>query len=1100
MLKKFGSMGQSLRDVTKSYATKAAAKINELQTLPQEIPENWDERIDENGKPYYVDTVTGEWYRVRAKQHKRIDTNEKISILTAESKKEFDDQKDKMLDEDSSLSESYSDNDLPSDTPPDDTNTKGGTPNGNGHTNANTNEHETKRTRAKSNHSKRSSTSVSQGWQCGQCTLENVGNAQTCNACLAPRPERPDEDEDELAINSGIQAMEERVTQGSTDDDLLSVEDRQHQQQSTMDAINSAMTESLDALGGDEIKGLTEEQRTQLLMFMDCVETEPEPSIKYLRGSNWDLEHAIETYFQQHPDHPKSRGGSLQFDLSQLHDIYAEDMDFEADVQLPDVIVHKTKEAPSGQQSDFDVQLDKYRKEVDTLKAELKEQHEDNDRLKVQNEELQIEKDRYAIQSREIQNDWECGQCTFPNVGNAQTCNACLAPRPERNVESTDPQHQRQSTIDAINSAMTESLDALGGDEIKGLTEEQRTQLLMFMDCVETEPEPSIKYLRGSNWDLEHAIETYFQQHPDHPKSRGGSLQFDLSQLHDIYAEDMDFEADVQLPDDIVHKTKAAASGRRDSTELDELPNGDGHGARESDNEDHDSDSDKQISYEPMQASGMYDDASAYGSHRRMNTDQQMAVAEQLSVQQSDFDVQLDKYRKEVEALKAELKEQYEENDRLKVENEELQIEKDRYAIQSREIQNDWDRMSGYMGQILGEVAFIEECRKKGEDISTPTPKLNNIFQAIQHTISRNNNEEMNEEEEDEMMNMMDNTQQMNEVSDIYENVADLFTEEAPVVMEKTPLEANPNKNRKRKLSFGAVNELFAGGPPIIDDDGEVHMPEPAPNNFLSVVGGHGDDDKRLSYGGVGLLFDTQDDGDKEEEETKEEEEEEIEMDALNINFKPTYEGIASLFDESENVLSDTAHNKGKPSFAGDIVELFKSPHDDDEDDEDSGSGSEAQSPPPPEDEEESTDSMDKQRVYTYASSDDIDGEDEEDGDEAKEESKHNRRESYASNLSDPTPLSRRGSTSGKRHTRGPSFAFKDLFRGDDENDSEDRAPSVQSAPEEHDYYAITAYYGIEDDDGTGWDSRRSSLFGDYGRVHSRRQSKRVQSQMVGDN
>eukprot|EP01083_Nonionella_stella_P169060 572379_1 len=952
MLKKFGSMGQSLRDVTKSYATKAAAKINELQTLPQEIPENWDERIDENGKPYYVDTVTGEWYRVRAKQHKRIDTNEKISILTAESKKEFDDQKDKMLDEDSSLSESYSDNDLPSDTPPDDTNTKGGTPNGNGHTNANTNEHETKRTRAKSNHSKRSSTSVSQGWQCGQCTLENVGNAQTCNACLAPRPERPDEDEDELAINSGIQAMEERVTQGSTDDDLLSVEDRQHQQQSTMDAINSAMTESLDALGGDEIKGLTEEQRTQLLMFMDCVETEPEPSIKYLRGSNWDLEHAIETYFQQHPDHPKSR----------------------------------------------------------------------------------------------------------------------------------------------------ESLDALGGDEIKGLTEEQRTQLLMFMDCVETEPEPSIKYLRGSNWDLEHAIETYFQQHPDHPKSRGGSLQFDLSQLHDIYAEDMDFEADVQLPDDIVHKTKAAASGRRDSTELDELPNGDGHGARESDNEDHDSDSDKQISYEPMQASGMYDDASAYGSHRRMNTDQQMAVAEQLSVQQSDFDVQLDKYRKEVEALKAELKEQYEENDRLKVENEELQIEKDRYAIQSREIQNDWDRMSGYMGQILGEVAFIEECRKKGEDISTPTPKLNNIFQAIQHTISRNNNEEMNEEEEDEMMNMMDNTQQMNEVSDIYENVADLFTEEAPVVMEKTPLEANPNKNRKRKLSFGAVNELFAGGPPIIDDDGEVHMPEPAPNNFLSVVGGHGDDDKRLSYGGVGLLFDTQDDGDKEEEETKEEEEEEIEMDALNINFKPTYEGIASLFDESENVLSDTAHNKGKPSFAGDIVELFKSPHDDDEDDEDSGSGSEAQSPPPPEDEEESTDSMDKQRVYTYASSDDIDGEDEEDGDEAKEESKHNRRESYASNLSDPTPLSRRGSTSGKRHTRGPSFAFKDLFRGDDENDSEDRAPSVQSAPEEHDYYAITAYYGIEDDDGTGWDSRRSSLFGDYGRVHSRRQSKRVQSQMVGDN
>eukprot|EP01083_Nonionella_stella_P061561 160405_1 len=198
---------------------------------------------------------------------------------------------------------------------------------------------------------------------------------------------------------------------------------------------------------------------------------------------------------------------------------------------------------------------------------------------------------------------------------------------------------------------------------------------------------------------------------------------------------------------------------------------------RESDNEDpdHDSDSDKQISYEAMQANngnGMYvDDPSAYGTHRRMNTDQQMAVAEQLSVAQSEYDVQLDKYRKEIEALKAELKEQYEENEQLKIENQELTLEKDRYAIQSREIQNDWDRMSGYMGQILGEVAFIEECRKKGEDISTPTPKLNNIFQAIQHTISRNNNDEMNEDEEGEMMNMMDNKQQMNEVSDIYEKV-----------------------------------------------------------------------------------------------------------------------------------------------------------------------------------------------------------------------------------------------------------------------------------------------------------------------------------------
>ena len=99
----------------------------------------------------------------------------------------------------------------------------------------------------------------------------------------------------------------------------------------------------------------------------------------------------------------------------------------------------------------------------------------------------------------------------------------------------------------------------------------------------------------------------------------------------------------------------------------------------------------------------------------------------------------------------------------------------------------------------------------------------------------------------------------------------------------------------------------------------------------------------------------------------------------------------------------------------------------------------------------------------------------------------------FDTNLSDPTPMG--SQTKDRKHSRGPSFALKDLFRGDVDSDSEDRAPSVQSAPEEHDYYAITAYYGIEDDDAAGWDSRRSSMFGDYGRLQPRRQSKRVQEQ-----
>merc|ERR1719356_2422088 len=91
MLSKLSNMGKSLRDVTANIIDEAKTKINELNQLPESLPESWDERLDEEGKKYYVDTETGEWYRVKAKQHKRIDTNEKLNIITAESKKEFDD-------------------------------------------------------------------------------------------------------------------------------------------------------------------------------------------------------------------------------------------------------------------------------------------------------------------------------------------------------------------------------------------------------------------------------------------------------------------------------------------------------------------------------------------------------------------------------------------------------------------------------------------------------------------------------------------------------------------------------------------------------------------------------------------------------------------------------------------------------------------------------------------------------------------------------------------------------------------------------------------------------------------------------------------------
>ena len=91
MLSRLGNMGKSMRDLTDNMMNAAKAKINEINALPDSLPESWDERTDENGKPYFVDTQTGEWYRVKSKQHKRIDTKEKLDIITAESKKEYAD-------------------------------------------------------------------------------------------------------------------------------------------------------------------------------------------------------------------------------------------------------------------------------------------------------------------------------------------------------------------------------------------------------------------------------------------------------------------------------------------------------------------------------------------------------------------------------------------------------------------------------------------------------------------------------------------------------------------------------------------------------------------------------------------------------------------------------------------------------------------------------------------------------------------------------------------------------------------------------------------------------------------------------------------------
>ena len=59
---------------------------------PEEVPAHWEARLDERGAFYYIDTQTGEWYRMNGKHHKRIDTQEKVFLVQAESQRELEEQ------------------------------------------------------------------------------------------------------------------------------------------------------------------------------------------------------------------------------------------------------------------------------------------------------------------------------------------------------------------------------------------------------------------------------------------------------------------------------------------------------------------------------------------------------------------------------------------------------------------------------------------------------------------------------------------------------------------------------------------------------------------------------------------------------------------------------------------------------------------------------------------------------------------------------------------------------------------------------------------------------------------------------------------------
>ena len=550
----------------------------------------------------------------------------------------------------------------------------------------------------------------------------------------------------------------------------------------------------------------------------------------------------------------------------------------------------------------------------------------------------------------------------------------------------------------------------------------------------------------------------------------GGAIDF-VSDLPDIHNNDKR-RGSVHDQEELPAGTNDNA---RDSEEEEVLSNGGAHfvpdnqiqnGNQVDSDQEHSSDDPDNVQYQDDAAlsngarnekkvnHGFYDSTSdspyVPGSHNRMDTAQQVAIAEQVSLQQGQFEEKLAEYTEKISVLEGELKMTFEENEKLKAENSNLQEERDRFAKQSQEIQDDWDRMSGYMTQILSEVQYIEDQRKQGQDITTPTPKLHDIFEAIQKTISRPDNNT------DISLNIrMGNGFQAqsggsdDSKPDLYENVADLFSEKPPngtLKIDNTKLSVVSHD--KRKLSFGAVNELFSGVAPrefmngvrngstnnnhnshnsqylngTIDPSSSSSLPSKNNNNSQYLqINDINEHEKRLSYGGVGLLFDANTEFAAAENERnnannnqnvfnpnnfkKHSYDDKNNNNPLKVSFKPTYDGIAALFDENNDILGTDSYNKHnkKPTFGGDIVELFTDPNNDfvhkqnvideeaeEEEEDNNPTNNDAQDDNNINNEngggfqedDDSLDSMDEQRIYTY-SHDDEDEEDEEDQYEA---------------------------------------------------------------------------------------------------------------------
>ena len=77
-----------------------------------------------------------------------------------------------------------------------------------------------------------------------------------------------------------------------------------HRQMNTLEAIQTAIDQSLEEMGSKELKSLDQSQKQKLQTFMEFVEDiEPDPAIRYLREANFDIQIAMNNYFREHPDH-----------------------------------------------------------------------------------------------------------------------------------------------------------------------------------------------------------------------------------------------------------------------------------------------------------------------------------------------------------------------------------------------------------------------------------------------------------------------------------------------------------------------------------------------------------------------------------------------------------------------------------------------------------------------------------------------------------------------------------------------------------------------------------------------------------------------------